>query len=258
LLVFLGMVALYEGDLERAITLLEESLDLFEKLQNEPRAAPDREGSQLSTAIDLVAGQAQEYLWLTVMEQGDHPRAVALLEEELLLSLELENKPKISYCLLGLAAVAALQKQPARTVRLWVAAETLREGIGLGLPLWDHTPTDYEAVLVATRSQLDETAFEAAQAEGRAMTTKEAVEYALHSPQTPEETVDPPAYPANLSAREVEVLKLVAQGLTNARIAEELFISPNTVNRHLNSIYHKLGVSSRAAATRFATEHHLA
>jgi non-specific serine/threonine protein kinase len=258
LLVFLGMVALYEGDLERATTLLEESLDLFEKLQNEPRAAPDREGSQLSTAIDLVAGQAQEYLWLTVMEQGDHPRAVALLEEELLLSLELENKPKISYCLLGLAAVAALQKLPARTVKLWVAAETLREGIGLGLPLWDHTPTDYEAVLASTRSQLDETAFEAAQAEGRAMTTKEAVEYALHSPQTPEETVDPPAYPANLSAREVEVLTLVAQGLTNARIAEELFISPNTVNRHVNSIYHKLGVSSRAAATRFATEHNLA
>jgi hypothetical protein len=69
------------------------------------------------------------------MEQGDHRRAVALLEEELLLSLELENKPKISYCLLGLAAVAALQKRPDRSVRLWTAAETLREGIGLGLPL---------------------------------------------------------------------------------------------------------------------------
>ena len=47
----------------------------------------------------------------------------------------------------------------------------------------------------------------------------------------------------------------MAQGLTNA---QELFISPNTVNRHLNSIYRKLGVTSRAAATRFATEHRLA
>lgn len=56
----------------------------------------------------------------------------------------------------------------------------------------------------------------------------------------------------------MEVLKLVAWGLTNAQIARELFISPNTVNRHLNSIYHKLGVSSRAAATRFASEHRLA
>jgi non-specific serine/threonine protein kinase len=258
LLVFLGMVALYEGDLERAITLLEESLELFRNLESEPHAAPDRDGIELSTAIDLVAGQAQEYLWLTIMEQGDHRRAVALLEDELRLSLELGNKPKISYCLLGLAAVAALQKQPARAVRLWVAAETLREGIGLGLPLWDHTPTDYEAALNAARSQLDETTFEAARAEGRAMNAKETVEYALQSPQTPEETVDPPAYPAGLSAREVEVLKLVARGLTNAQVAEELFISPNTVNRHLNSVYRKTDAGSRAAATRFTSEHGLA
>ena len=47
------------------------------------------------------------------------------------------------------------------------------------------------------------------------------------------------------------------RGLTNAQIARELFISPNTVNRHLNSIYRKIGVSSRAAATRFASEHRL-
>jgi hypothetical protein len=110
LLVFLGMVALYEEDLERAITLLEESLDLFENLESEPHAAPDHQGIGLSTAIDLVAGQAQEYIWLTIMEQGDRRRAVVLLEDELRLSLELKNKPKNSYCLLGLAAVAALQK----------------------------------------------------------------------------------------------------------------------------------------------------
>jgi predicted ATPase/DNA-binding CsgD family transcriptional regulator len=258
LLVFLGMVALYDGDLERAITLLEESLDLFNSLESEPHVAPDREGIELSTAIDLVAGQAQEYLWLTIMEQGDHGRAVALLEEELRLSLELGNKPKISYCLLGLAAVAALHKQPARAVRLWAAAETLREGIGLGLPLWDHTPTNYETVLAATRSQLDRPTFDTAQAEGRAMNAREAVEYALQGPQEPEQTVDPSAYPAGLSAREVEVLKLVAQGLTNAQIAKDLFISPNTVNRHLNSVYRKTGAGSRAAATRFATEKRLA
>ncbi len=64
-------------------------------------------------------------------------------------------------------------------------------------------------------------------------------------------------YPAGLTAREVEVLKLVARGLTNAQIAQELFLSPRTVNAHLNSIYHKLGVSSRTAATRLALEHGL-
>jgi DNA-binding NarL/FixJ family response regulator len=54
------------------------------------------------------------------------------------------------------------------------------------------------------------------------------------------------------------VLRLVAQGKTNAQIAQELFLSPRTVNRHLNSVYHKLEVSSRSAATRFALEHGLA
>jgi DNA-binding NarL/FixJ family response regulator len=90
------------------------------------------------------------------------------------------------------------------------------------------------------------------------MTPEQAMEYALESPQTPEESVATPAYPAGLSAREAEVLKLVAHGLTNAQIGKELFISPNTVNRHLSSVYRKTGASSRVAAARFASEHRLA
>ena len=66
-----------------------------------------------------------------------------------------------------------------------------------------------------------------------------------------------PSYPAGLTAREVEVLRLVAQGLTDAQVAEQLVISPRTVNFHLTSIYSKLGVSSRSAATRYAMEQHL-
>jgi DNA-binding CsgD family transcriptional regulator len=67
----------------------------------------------------------------------------------------------------------------------------------------------------------------------------------------------PPAYPARLSAREVEVLRLVADGLTNAQVAERLFLSPHTINRHLTTIYAKLDVPSRAAAIRFALDHGL-
>jgi DNA-binding NarL/FixJ family response regulator len=61
-----------------------------------------------------------------------------------------------------------------------------------------------------------------------------------------------------LSAREVEVLRLVAGGLTDADVAQQLFLSTRTVSGHLRSIYNKLGVSSRAAATRFAIENGLA
>jgi DNA-binding NarL/FixJ family response regulator len=75
--------------------------------------------------------------------------------------------------------------------------------------------------------------------------------------KTSKPSVSAASYPAGLSAREAEVLNLVAQGLTNTKIAEELFISPRTVDRHLNSVYAKLKVGSRAAATRFAIEHGL-
>ena len=67
----------------------------------------------------------------------------------------------------------------------------------------------------------------------------------------------PSAYPGGLTAREVEVLRLVAQGLTNAQVADRLFLSPRTVDHHLATIYSKLAVSTRAAATRFALEHGL-
>lgn len=62
---------------------------------------------------------------------------------------------------------------------------------------------------------------------------------------------------AGLTQREVEVLQLVALGLTDAEVADRLSISPRTVSQHLRSIYPKIDVGSRAGATRFALEHHL-
>jgi ATP/maltotriose-dependent transcriptional regulator MalT len=63
--------------------------------------------------------------------------------------------------------------------------------------------------------------------------------------------------PGGLSEREVEVLRLVAAGMTNRQIGEALFISPKTVGRHLESIYAKLSVPSRAAASAWAMSHNL-
>ena len=68
---------------------------------------------------------------------------------------------------------------------------------------------------------------------------------------------EPAFYPAGLTEREVEILRLVAQGLTDAQVAERLIISPRTVQGHLRSIYGKLEVTSRTAATRFAIQHQL-
>lgn len=65
------------------------------------------------------------------------------------------------------------------------------------------------------------------------------------------------APPSPLSARETEVLRLVADGRTNKQVADDLVVSEHTVARHLSNIYTKLGVGSRAAATAHAYEHSL-
>lgn len=62
---------------------------------------------------------------------------------------------------------------------------------------------------------------------------------------------------AGLTAREREVLDLLSQGMSNKQIAEQLVLSPFTVSRHVQSIYNKLGISSRSAATRLAIEYQL-
>ncbi|TMC30682.1 MAG: helix-turn-helix transcriptional regulator [Chloroflexi bacterium] len=61
-----------------------------------------------------------------------------------------------------------------------------------------------------------------------------------------------------LTLREVEILRLVAAGMTNRQTAERLGLSIRTVDAHLRSIYAKLGIKSRSAATRYAVEHNLA
>ena len=124
---------------------------------------------------------------------------------------------------------------------------------------------DYERSVASARAQLDEKAFSAAWAEGRTMTPERALtarESVIASISTrigpaPTTTKTASAYPAGLTAREVEVLRLVAQGLTDAQVAEQLVISSRTVNWHLTSIYSKLQVSSRSAATRYTIKQHL-
>jgi DNA-binding NarL/FixJ family response regulator len=82
-----------------------------------------------------------------------------------------------------------------------------------------------------------------------ALDSPPAAQVVLPAPQAPV------AFPGGLTGREAEVLRLVAHGLTNAQIAAELVLSPLTINAHLRTIYSKLQVPTRAAATRWAMEH---
>ena len=91
-------------------------------------------------------------------------------------------------------------------------------------------------------------------AEGRAMSLAEALEYASSSEEetitptvfAPEEPPSADQLSGKLTRREEEVTSLVARGLTNRRISEELFISERTVDAHVRKILKKLGLRSRA------------
>ena len=73
--------------------------------------------------------------------------------------------------------------------------------------------------------------------------------------RAPEEAAQAlPADAAGLSARELEVLRLVAEGLSDAQVAQRLYLSPRTVGWDLRSVYRKLDVSSRTAAAKRAAE----
>jgi DNA-binding NarL/FixJ family response regulator len=124
-----------------------------------------------------------------------------------------------------------------------------------------------EPYVADVRSRMGEAAWEEALADGRAMGPDAAIGVALSeedprarasAPHEQPSTSSIPEHPAGLTPREAEVLKFVAGGLTNAQVAEELFLSPRTVDTHLTSIYQKIGVGSRTAAARFAVEHRLA
>jgi DNA-binding CsgD family transcriptional regulator/tetratricopeptide (TPR) repeat protein len=191
---------------------------------------------------------------------GDDAAAQALYEESLVLARELGFKRVIPAGLEGLAAVVATQGELSWTARLWGGAEALRETMGTLIP--PVYRADYEQSIAAARAQLGQKAFAAAWAEGRTMTSEQVVA-ALKATSIPEPDPAPsapavrPTYPHELTEREVEVLRLVAHGLTNAQIAGQLVISIHTASNHVKSILSKLGVTTRSAATRFAFEHKL-
>jgi DNA-binding CsgD family transcriptional regulator len=159
--------------------------------------------------------------------------------------------------ILLLAAVLHKQGLDVWAVRVWgmadappgnrlphVIMEAYRERFGLG------------DIFVELRARLSEEAFADEFAAGSQLRLDDL--RTIPHPQGPTPiSATPPAVSApgeSLTAREIEVLRLLAQDLSNPQIAERLVVSRRTVDAHLRSIYDKLGVKSRDAAIRVARE----
>jgi DNA-binding CsgD family transcriptional regulator len=219
------------GDYEAARSMVGESRAIFEALG-------DRRGVAKTLG---VMGDVD-------LDQGEHEAAHALYEEALAILDDLDDRWWMAWCLEGLAGAAAAQGQPVRAALVFGAAEVLREEIKAPPP-WHTGPTTNAGLPPRStrRSGICDgmgrgTGNDAgAGPRGRSGSARTQASY----------------LPAGLTAREAEVLRLVARSMSNAEVGGELFISPRTIDAHLTSIYAKLGISSRTAATRFAIEHDL-
>ena len=233
----LGVVAFGQGDAAQATERLSEAL-------------------ALSRSMNDPWGSASALAWLGSVHaaRGDLEAAAAALEEALTLFRQIGSIERIAdvICRIGVLAVARGELEPA--ARLFAAAESIGQRIGIVQALPERAT--YEAAIAALRRG-DGEAVTAAWVEGATWSLDDAVAAtaALLAP-TPA-----PARTARdamgLTGREVQVLRLLAEGRSDREIAEALFISRRTASTHVQHIYDKLGVASRSAAATYAVRHGL-
>jgi DNA-binding NarL/FixJ family response regulator len=160
--------------------------------------------------------------------------------------------------LTGRAALAAAEGRSEQALRLAGAAAALGEATGLTLLFYVRLVV--EPFLARAETALGERPAAAARAAGRCLTPEQAIAEALADVVEPlaPPVVPTPHDPDGLTGREVEVLRLLAGGQTNAEIAATLSISVHTVERHVSNLYLKLHAHNRAEATAYALRHGLA
>ncbi len=240
----MGEIALSEKDYPSARTFLEECLGLS-------REIGDKIGISraLYTLGDVLA------------DQEEYREAFALQSESLRLRYELGSKRGIVQCLHGLAILDREQTDPGRIVRLIASAEKLSDAIGFVLPA--QTRARYEPLLELARAKLGPSASAAAWEQGASMTVDETVTLALQGTTSEVAAASSPSQATSsklatdLTPREIEVLRLIAAGLTNPSIASYLHVTINTVQTHVKTIFSKINVNTRAAAVRYAFENNL-
>jgi predicted ATPase/DNA-binding CsgD family transcriptional regulator len=205
---------------------------------------------QLSTVLGSLG------VW--ALDTGDLPRARAAFVESLELAQRLGHRWHGGVCVAGLAAIAVQRGNAEPAARMLAAAAALREAAGPPLRACDQDWHD--RATAASRAAIGETAFAAAWAAGAALPADAAIAEALAW------AAETTAFPATtratthggLTPREVEVLRLIAEGKADKEIAAALAVSRRTAATHVAHILAKLDLPSRAGAASYAIRHGLA
>jgi predicted ATPase/DNA-binding CsgD family transcriptional regulator len=242
----LGRLAYERGDVARAAACFDEALHIQRRIDNRwGQIWPLKNLARVALANRDLTSAAERYA------------------ESLTLCWEQSDRNGCLGCLRGLADVALAGEWYEQAVTFLAATQALGEAVG-SLPS-ALARARFERAIAQVRDGLGPHRFDVSWAQGRSLTIPQVVEVAealitsLRAgwPETATDARERSAEVARLSARELDVLRLIAAGHSTAEIAAQLYLSPRTVTTHLTSIYSKLGFNTRAAAARFAVEQHL-
>jgi DNA-binding CsgD family transcriptional regulator/tetratricopeptide (TPR) repeat protein len=268
---YLGNIAVAEGAIERARSLFNAAIDRQRALGYEP-------GESHVFASHPVAGLGDVY-----RATGQQEQALAHYQMSLRPAWLFNDRRVICYALGGVAGALAAAGQWQTAARLFGTSEALHEVSGLpfeletmarqralGLPEPWYRERDSFGIAQRLHDMLAERRIdlhsipdvaiaERLWQEGRVLSIAQAVEEALQASIAPvEEPAGEEIGPHGLTPRELAVLRLIVEGLSDPEIADRLFISRRTAATHVANILHKLNVGNRAAAAVFSVRNGLA
>jgi predicted ATPase/DNA-binding CsgD family transcriptional regulator len=233
-LVNCGVAAHYAGDDERASARLRRALELARE-------------------IGYLEGAAWALHELGVIAGGSDPDAATMLAESLTIHVQLGDRWRAASVLETIAGRCA-GSAPADAARLLAASHRLRQALTAPVPPAERPAHD--AALAGTQAALGATGFAQRWDEGLNLSLDAAVELARHAAgqMRPEGSAAEAGARYGLTEREVAVLRLIGEGLTNRQIGQRLFISTGTAAVHVSNILRKLGVTGRVQAATIAHE----